>query len=98
MLVGPKLFDHELYSGEEIEEAKHAFLDVLTRFDGLFDKGTYLISAVEPTAIDIVYYNEVSTILLLTRIGDKTFKHSYPHVTAWINNMQSLTELMTTEE
>ena len=74
MLVGPKLFDHELYSGEEIEEAKHAFLDVLKRFDGLFDKGTYLISASEPTCIDIMFYNEISTLLLLIRLQAKTFK------------------------
>lgn len=67
---------------------------MLTRLDGLFEKGNFLISAVEPTVVDIMFYNEVSTILLLTRIGDKTFKHSYPRVTTWINSMQGLTELM----
>jgi len=71
-----------------------AFLEVLTRLNALFDKGNFLISAVEPTVIDIMFYNEVSTILLLTRLGDKNFKHQYPHVTTWINSMQGMTELI----
>ena len=74
MLIGPKLFDHKLYSGEYIEETKQKFLEVLTLVDGLFDKSNFLIS-VEPTVVDIMFYNEISIILLLTRIGDKTFKH-----------------------
>mmetsp|Transcript_24190 Transcript_24190/g.32424 ORF Transcript_24190/g.32424 Transcript_24190/m.32424 type:complete len:103 (-) Transcript_24190:443-751(-) len=85
VMIGPKLFGHELYSGEELEATKLAYLDVLSRVDGLLEKGNYLISSVEPTVVDIIFYNEVSIALLLTRLGDGgQFKKNYPKVTAWV--------------
>jgi len=99
VMIGPKLFGHEYYSGEEVEAAKLAFLEVLKRLEGLMDKGQYLISSVEPTVVDIIYYNEVSTALLLTRIGnDRQFNKNYPQLTGWVTRMSGINELVNYED
>ena len=45
----------------------------------------YLIARNEPTAVDIIFYNEVSTALMMSRI--KGFKREYPHIDKWIGLM-----------
>jgi len=97
-MVGPKLFGHDLCSGEELESAKLAFLDVLTRVEGIMNNGNYLISKVEPTVVDIIFYNEVSIALLLTRFGDSQFKKNYPKVTSWVQRMGGIAELVSYED
>ena len=58
-----------------------------------------MISSVEPTVIDIIYYNEVSTALLLTRIGnDRQFNKNYPQLTGWVTRMSGINELVIYED
>jgi len=45
----------------------------------------------EPTVVDIIFYNEISTALLLTRI--KGFKRAYPKVEPWLMAMGEIAEL-----
>ena len=59
-------------------------------------KRQFLISANEATAVDILYYNELSIALFLLRL--KGFKKNYPHVNAWIKLMSEIEELMFYEE
>ena len=69
VIVGPKAFGHELYSGDEVEAAKLAFLnDILKQVEQMFDSRQYLILAFEPTVVDIIFCHEISTALMLTRI------------------------------
>jgi len=92
VIVGPKAFGHELYPGDEVEAAKLSFLnDILKRVELLFDNRDYLITAIEPTVIDIIFYHEISTALMLTRI--KNFKGQFPRLSTWIKNMGDIHEL-----
>lgn len=86
VIVGPKAFGHEEYSGDEIEAAKSAFCkDILGRIEGMLNNQMFLISAQEPTAVDIIFYNEISTALMLTRI--KWLEQRYPNIFEWITLM-----------
>ena len=50
----------------------------------------------EPTVVDIIFYNEISTVLMLTRI--KGFKRAYPKVEPWLMAMGEIEELSNQEE
>ena len=69
-MLGPKVFGHSQYSGEEVEAAKTAFYDdILRRMNKMLaGQQRYLIARNEPTAVDIIFYNEVSTALMMSRI------------------------------
>ena len=56
----------------------------------------FLIANNEPTVIDIIYYNEISAAIMLTRI--KGFKRLYPRISKWINMMGEITELAEYDE
>ena len=84
--MGPKAFGHEDYTGEEIEAAKSAlFEDILPRINSMLATQKFLISSNEPIVVDIIFYNEISTALMLTRV--KGFKRSFPRIDAWITLM-----------
>ena len=87
VMLGPKVFGHGQYSGEEVEAAKTAFYDdILRRINKMLaGQQRYLIARNEPTAVDIIFYNEVSTALMMSRI--KGFKREYPHIDKWIGLM-----------
>ena len=51
----------------------------------------FLISKSEPTVVDIIYYNEISSGLALTKI--KGFKRMFPRVDEWVSNMGEIGEL-----
>ena len=90
VLVGPQAFGVNQFTGEEVENAKTSFLeDVLQRLNTLLEgKRQFLISANEATAVDILYYNELSIALFLLRL--KGFKKNYPNVNAWIKIMSEI--------
>lgn len=86
VIVGPKAFGHEEYEGDEIEAAKSAFCkDILGRIEAMLNNQMFLIAAQEPTAVDIIFYNEISTALMLTRI--KWLEQRYPNIFEWISLM-----------
>ena len=92
VVVGPKAFGHELYSGEEVEAAKKAFMtEILDRVNTMLKSSQYLVTAMEPTVVDIMFYNEISTALMLTRI--KGFKRADPNVEPWLMAMGEIEEL-----
>ena len=73
MTIGPKAFGHELYSGEEVESAKNDFFDnVCHQVESMLEKRKFLIANNEVTVIDIIFYNEIATAMLIMRI--KGFK------------------------
>ncbi len=55
-----------------------------------------MISKNEPTVIDIIFYNELSTALLLTRF--KGYKKKFPNFRQWITLMAEIAELQEQEE
>jgi len=90
--VGPKAFDHENYTGEEIEAAKSAlFEDILPRVNIMLSKQKFLISSNEPTVVDIIFYNEISTAIMLT--NPKGFKKTFPNIEVWLTLMGEIAEL-----
>ena len=97
MIVGPKAFGHPGFTGEQVEAAKQAFFsDILHRVNDMLENRQFLISSSEPTVVDIVFYNEISSGLMLTRI--KGFKRMFPRVDAWVTNMGEIGELETHAE
>ena len=56
----------------------------------------FLISASEPTVVDIIYYNEISNGLALTKI--KGFKKRFPRIDEWVSNMGEIVECDTHAE
>ena len=97
VIVGPKAFGHSEFTGEQVEAAKQAFFsDILHRVNAMLENRQFLISASEPTVVDIVFYNEISSGLMLTRI--KGFKRMFPQVDAWVTNMGEIGELETHAE
>ena len=45
----------------------------------------FLIAAQEPTVVDIIFYNEISTALMLTRI--RWLEQRFPKIFEWITLM-----------
>ena len=67
VLIGPKAFGQGDFNGDQIEAAKNAFFgDVLNRVNSMLEGRQFLISKSEPTVIDIIFYNEISSGLALT--------------------------------
>ena len=96
-MVGPKAFGHDFYSGEEVENAKAAFLDqTVTQINKMLEKRQFLIANNEPTVIDIIFYSEISTALYLLRL--KGFQKRYPRVQAWIKLMSEVEGLLALDE
>ena len=97
VIVAPKAFGQEEFSGEEIEAAKSVLFDnILKRVDGMLGTQKFLIMSNEPTVIDIIFYNEISTALLLTRV--KGFRRQFPRVESWITLMGEVNELNEMDE
>lgn len=55
-----------------------------------------MISKNEPTIVDIVFFNEISTALLLTVF--KGMKRQYPNINSWIDVMYEIAELNDNED
>ena len=92
VIVGPKAFGQPDFTGDEVESAKNAFFgDILNRVNGMLENRQFLISKSEPTVVDIIYYNEISSGLALTKI--KGFKRMFPRVDEWVSNMGEIGEL-----
>ena len=98
VVVGPKMFDQEHCSGEELEATKAAVLNTICkRMEQMFsEEVNFLISANEPTVVDIVYYNDIVTALFLMKI--KGFKRQFPHTERWITLMGDVSELSDASE
>ena len=47
----------------------------------------FLVTAQEATAVDIIFYNEISTALMLTRI--RWLEQRYPKIFEWLTLMGS---------
>ena len=95
--VGPKAFGVEDFTGEEVEAAKNAFFqDILKRINEMLSTQKFLISSNEVTVVDIIFYNELSTALMLTRV--KGFKRQFPNVGKWIELMNETPELNDMDE
>ena len=96
-LVGPKAFGFEEPTGEEIEAAKEEFFDdILVRINDQLANRQFMIAKNEPTVVDIIFYNELSTALLLTRF--KGYKKRFPNFRQWITLMAEIAELGEQEE
>lgn len=92
MLIGPKAFGQGDFNGDQIEAAKNAFFgDVLSRVNSMLEGRQFLISKSEPTVIDIIFYNEISSGLALIKI--KGFKRMFPQVDEWVSCMGEISEL-----
>jgi len=93
VIVGPKAFGHGDYTGDEVEAAKSVFFgDILKRVNTMLEGGgDFLIMRNEPTVVDIVFYNEISSGLMLTRV--KGFKRMFPRVDHWVSLMGEIPEL-----
>ena len=92
VIVGPKAFGQKDFTGDEVEAAKAAFFgDILNRVNSMLENRQFLIAKNEPTVVDIVFYNEISSGLMLTRI--KGFKRMYPRLDEWVTNMGEIGEL-----
>lgn len=91
--MGPKAFGHADFTGDEVEAAKAAFFDdILKRVNMMLESGgDFLIARNEPTVVDIVFYNEISSGLMLTRV--KGFKRMFPRVDHWVTLMGEISEL-----
>ena len=97
VLIGPKAFCHDIYSGEDVEAAKEAFLgDICKRVEKMLENRQFLIANNEPTVIDIIFYNEMSTSLMIMRI--KGFKRMFPRIEQWVTLMGEIPELNSSEE
>ena len=67
MLIGPKAFGEPHRSAEEIDEAKTYFNEtILKQLDEMLASKTFFCSAQDFTVVDIVFYNEILTVLVLT--------------------------------
>ena len=92
VLIGPKAFGQGDFDGDQIEAAKNAFFgDVLHKVNAMLEGRQFLISKSEPTVVDIIYYNEISSGLALTKI--KGFKRQFPQVDEWFSCMGEISEL-----
>ena len=93
VLIAPKAFGHPDASGEETEAAKAAFYeDVLVRVNSMLDKRSYLVLGNEATAVDIIYFNEISTVIFLLNMPG--FKKKYPNLEKWISFMNEIPQLI----
>lgn len=97
VMIGPKAFGLTPFSGEEIEEAKTAlFQDILARVDAMLDKKAYLCTMNEPTAVDVMFYSEISTAIMLTNI--KAMKKQFPNLIRWITNLNDFDQFSEMDE
>ena len=48
------------------------------------------------TAVDIAYYNEISTVLVISKI--KLHKKEFPNLFAWIQELASVPEISENDE
>ena len=86
------MFGEEYAAGEEMEAAKDAFLkEICKHVENLLENRQCLISANEPTIIDIAWYNEMITVILLMRI--KGIKKMFPRFAKWSDMMSKSNEL-----
>ena len=56
----------------------------------------FLCTPLEMTAVDIVFYNEISTVLILSKI--KLRKKEFPNVFAWVSQMAEVAEISECDE
>ena len=56
----------------------------------------FLCTAMNMTAVDIAFYNEITTVLILSKI--KLHKKEYPHLSAWIKEMMDVEEINEVDE
>jgi len=92
ILVGPKAFGEPLYSREQIEEGKKEFFEViLKQLDAMLKDKEYLCTSVEFSAVDIAFYNEISTVMLLS--GFKLKRTQFPNLFAWIGRLADVAEI-----
>ena len=91
-ILGPRAFGLDYEDGDEVEAIKSDFLENICNYvESMLKDRKFLITKNEPTAIDIIFYNEISAAFILCRI--KGLKRKYPLVTKWIDMMGDITEL-----
>ena len=87
------MFGLERCTGEELEMTKSAVLTTICKsIEQMFSEDIkFLVSANEPTVVDIVYYNDIVMALFLMKI--KGFKRQFPYSERWITLMGDMSEL-----
>ena len=101
VLVGPKTLNSE-FTAEEVDQAKQDFFHiVLKQLNGMLESAKptgnkFLCTPLEMTAVDIVFYNEISTVLILSKI--KLRKKEFPNVFAWVSSMSEVAEISECDE
>ena len=96
MLVGPKAFGEPEHNPIEVEEARAFFSDVLKLTDGMLKGKQFFCTGTDFTIVDIVVYNEISTVLGLTNF--KLTKKEYPNLLGWVAKMSEVPQVKTSEE
>ena len=56
----------------------------------------FLCTPLELTAVDIVFYNEISTVLILSKI--KLHKKEFPNLFAWVTSISEVAEISECDE
>ena len=85
---GPTAFGSTQLSAGEVDKAKQDFFHVvLKQLNSMLEcakpqGNKFLCTPLEFTAVDIAFYNEISTVLILTKI--KIRKKELPNLFAWI--------------
>ena len=90
--VSPRAFGAEHFSGDEVEAAKSDFLNQICKHvENMLENRQCLIAVNEPTVIDMIFYNEITLVLLLLRI--KGLKKMFPRLSKWISLMGDINEI-----
>ena len=90
--VSPTSFGAEHFSGDEVEAAKSDFLNKICKHvENMLENRQCLIAVNEPTIIDMIFYNEMTLVLLLLRI--KGIKKMFPRMSKWFSLMGDINEI-----
>ena len=101
-MVGPKAFGNTQFSAEDVDSAKTDFFQVVLKqlncmLDSAKPQGNkFLCTPLELTAVDIVFYNEISTVLILSKI--KLHKKEFPNLFAWVTSVSEVAEISECDE
>ena len=101
-MIAPKAFGDTSFSAEEIDKAKTDFFKVVLKqlnvmLESAKPQGNkFLCTPLELTAVDIVFYNEISTVLILSKI--KLHKKEFPNLFAWVTSISEVAEISECDE
>ena len=95
MIVGPACFGDTQPAPEEMKrDVDEIYKKILPRLESLIEGKDYVLGE-DITVIDILYYNEINTIIKL--LGKPLSPEEFPHLEPWFNRLSTNPEFLSTD-